>query len=115
MALFALLAEAAFVNVVPIVATHTGCRYRELLLGRYLVAGQAIQVFVPAIQFEFGSSVVIKIPGLPILRVVAELALRAQTALVLVFLVMTGNALDLGVFELRRVMALLALHLRMLA
>ena len=116
MAAFALLAEAAFVDVLAIMAASAGIRRQYLVaLHGHLVAIMAIGLFVGAIEFVLGTTIMVEVPGLPVTCVVAAIALLAQTQLMLVLLLVAGITIRLGVLELRRFVALLAVSLDVLA
>lgn len=62
MALVALGAEAAFMLVVVLVAAAAGIRGDELPLHRLVMAVVAIDLFMPALQLEFSSRIMIEVP-----------------------------------------------------
>ncbi len=62
MALVALGAEAPLMLVVVFVAATAGIRGDELSLHRFVMTVVAIDLLVPAIQFEFGTQIVIEVP-----------------------------------------------------
>lgn len=71
MATFALLAEFAPMHVIVIMATVTGLGNNDTIIHLFFMTSIAIQFLMPAIQFKFGTRIVIKIPRLPGARVMA--------------------------------------------
>src|SRR5581483_1247245 len=107
----ALLAETAVVDVVAFV-TADACRRQGNFRGhRSLMACLAMQSAVAAVELEMRAPVVIEVPRFPRARVMALLALRSECPLVLVVLLVTGDAARGSVLERRRRMALFALDL----
>lgn len=111
----ALATEAAAVNVIIVVAARAAARQAERAVHWSAMAGKAIDALVAAVEPEAGLAVVVKLPALPVDRVVAGLASRSKSQLVRVVLAVAGNALSLGILEGRREVAILALDLDVLA
>jgi len=111
MTALAVAPEVAAVHIVVVVAAGAGAGQAHLLFHGSKMAGVAIKLLVPAVQFEIGALVVIKAPGLPVTRVVALAAVRAEPELVFVFLPVAGDTFALGILEGRGQVALLALDL----
>jgi len=103
----ALATEAAAVNVIIVVAARAAARQAERAVHWSAMAGQAIDALVAAVEPEAGLAVVVKLPALPVDRVVAGLAFRSKSQLVRVVLAVAGNALSLGILEGRREVAIL--------
>ena len=61
--------------VIFLVTTDASGRGRHLLVHPFGVAGITIHPFMPAIQLELGSGIVIEVPDFPIADIVAVLAL----------------------------------------
>ena len=115
MTALALATESATVNVVVVMTTCAAAGQAERAIHWPAMAGKAIDTLVPAIESEARLAVVVKLPALPVDRVVAGLAFRSESQLVRVVLSVAGNALGLGILESRREVAILALDLDMLA
>ena len=115
MAALAVASELAVVHVIVVVTAGAGTGQAHLSFHGFAVAGVTINPLVSAVQFEVGALVVIKAPGLPVARVVALAAVRAERELVLVFLLVAGDALAFRVLEGRRQVAFLALDLGVFA
>lgn len=115
MALLALSAVAAFMNVVLDVAAEA-LRWRaDAPFHRTRVASAAGQPLVLAVEHELRPLVVIEIPGLPTARVVALLAGRTERLLVRVVFGVTGHTLNLRALEQRARVAHLAVDLHVFA
>jgi len=115
MASITLPAESAVVNIVARVAACAGRRRGEFAGHGPGVAGKALQALVGTVENEFGALVVIKIPTLPVGRVVAGLAARSEFAFVHVILVVAPDTVRSGVLELGCLVALLAFDLDVFA
>src|SRR5512139_880750 len=107
--------EAAVVNVHVLVTAHARARDGSPAVHGKLVAGEAIEPAVLAVEGETSAPVVIEVPLFPVARVVAVLAPRTEPELVLVVLAVAGVAVRLGVLVLRRGVVGLALEPCMLA
>ena len=83
MTTFTTVAEVAVVHIVLVMTTAASRGHQHFFVHRLLVAGITIgaDLFVRPVQLEIGL-VVIEVPRLPVARVVANLALRAEAALV---------------------------------
>ena len=108
-ALLALAAERAVVPVVGLMATDTRHRQRRFVLHRDPMTGVARGPRMRAVEGELGPRAVVEVPDAPVADVVALLALRAQSALVGIVLVVTTAAFErLHVPEAQRRVAALA-------
>lgn len=116
MTTLALLSKAAIMNIAFLMTANTRGRRVQLVgIDRLLVAIQTLGLFMGAVNLVLGLPVMVEIPGFPVARVVAGVALPAQPQLVLVFLLVAGVAVRLGILEFRSFVALLALGLDVLA
>ena len=88
MAAVALLAKIAPMHIIIIMATVAGLRHDDTVIHRQFMASVAGYFLMCAIQLEFGTRVVIKIPGLPGSGVVAGIAFFTQSALVYLVIVL---------------------------
>jgi len=115
MTALAIASEAAVVHVIVVMTAGTGSGQAYLALHRLAMAGEAVDSFVPAIQLEACAFVVIEIPRLPVARVVALAAVRAEIEFVLVFFLVAGDAVAFRVLVGRGQVAFLALDLGVFA
>jgi hypothetical protein len=116
MAALALLPKATLMNVTLLVTPYAGSRSTDFVrIKGLLVAIEALCLLVRTIHLVLGPLVMVEIPCFPVARIVTAVALSAQTQLVLVFLLVAGVTIRLGVLEFRRFVAFLALGLDMLA
>ena len=115
MAALALIAKATVVNIVIGMTAGAAARQADFAFAGPLVAGVAIQPLVRAVQLEVRALVVVEAPRLPVVGVVTIAAIRSELELVLVILLVAGDALHLGVPEGRREVAFFALHLGVFA
>jgi hypothetical protein len=110
MAFLALPAKAAIVHIILVMAADA-CHRQDRLAGNgFLVTAVAIQISMPAIQFETGPGSVVKVPQPPVTRVMAAFTLHAETALVDVILVVARHTFRFGILELRRDVTFVAVH-----
>ena len=114
-ALGAVGAQGFLVLVVFLVAVVAACGELVFVDPTGGVAGIALGALVFAQQVVLGVTVVVEGDRLPALRVVALLALLAVVTLVLVFLLVAGVAIVGRVLVLGVLVAILALHVHMLA
>lgn len=115
MATIAVPAEPSVVHVVDLVTAHAGRAGAHPRRHWTLVTSLALQPAVPAVERERRAPVMIEIPAFPGTRVVAILATRSETQLVLVVVAVTADACRGDVFKRRRQMALVASDLRVRA
>lgn len=101
MATFALLAEFAPMHVIIIMAAITGLRDNDAIIHFFFMASIAIQFLMSAVQFEFGTRIVLKIPRLPGARVMTGLTFFPQAEFVygVVILFVAGKTIRWGIFE----------------
>jgi hypothetical protein len=78
---------------------------------RPLVAIQAVCFLMGTGDLVLGAAVMIEVPGLPVSRVMATVALPAKTEFMLVLLLVAGITIRLGILEFRGLVTLLALGL----
>jgi len=91
-------------------AADTTCRRIQLVaVNGISVAIMAVNFFVSPIDFIFRALIMIKIPDLPVTRVVATLTLFAKPQFMLVFLLVAGIAIRLGILVFGRLVTFLAL------
>lgn len=109
-----MVAEVAVMHVIAIMATAAYSGRQHFFVHRFLVTRIAVVggLFMRSVQLEVGF-VVIEVPCLPITRVVASLAFRAQLALMHIFLVVARPAIRFRVLERCCGMTFLALYQRM--
>ena len=74
---FALPAKVVFVHIILGMTSIAAGRSLYLLFHGFVMAGQAFQRLMGAIQLEFGVLVVIEIPNLPVPAVMAARAFRS--------------------------------------
>lgn len=115
MAAIALLAKIAPMHIIIIVATVAGLRHDDTVVHRQFMASVANYFLMCAIQLEFGTRIVIKIPGLPGSGVVAGIAFFTEPALMhlVIVLLVTGKAIGWRIAEYLGQMAFLAFHFDM--
>ena len=89
-------------NVVLLVAAEARRGQADLPFDDLAVAGAAVQPEMGAIKAIIGLTVVIESPEGPAIRVVTQLAIGAQTALVNVLRLMAADAFQDRVSVLRR-------------
>jgi hypothetical protein len=111
---FAHLAETAPMLVVLLVAGIAVDR-SLIRIQVSLVAGLAFGRDMPSPQRVLGMQVMIERDGLPIVHPMARFAFLSVSPFMLVVFLVTGITIHWGVFECRRQMAFLTIHLGMLS
>jgi hypothetical protein len=101
MAELAVGTERSRVNVVATVAATAAHRDCNRVRRGSRVASVTIEAFVCTIEHKAGLLVVIELPDQPVVGVVAEVAVRAETLLMNVVFAMAVDALIVGVSESR--------------
>ena len=88
-------------NIIAAMAAAAGRRHRDRQGSRRrpLVAGEALQAIVGAVEDEIGLNIVIELPDQPVVGVVAGPATQPQPAVMDVVFPMAIDALILGVVE----------------
>ena len=99
MALFADTTECSTVNIICAVTPDTTRHEVDFIFYGYLMARVTVQAFMCTVEVKSRPFVMIKIPCTPIAWIVTLLASRAETALVYIIFVMTGDALDVRILE----------------
>lgn len=98
---FALLAEFAAMHVIIIMATIARLRDNDAIIHHFFMASIAIYFLMSAIQFEFGTRIVLKIPRLPGARVMTGLTFFPQAEFVygVVILFVASKTIRWRIFE----------------